>query len=97
MAAANRCMSVLLHAAHSCATSACRAAADLLSPKALCVSSGRWGSEDDVTALSGQRDNPVCGAWLAKDSQLLLRTRGVGIASPVQEKVSGRQPRGPWP
>lgn len=58
MAAADRCMSVLLHAAHSCATSAC---SRVLSLKALCYG-GEWGSEQDVTAVSRQTDGPVCVA-----------------------------------
>lgn len=89
-------VSVAPRSAHSCATSASRAGANLLSLKVLRYR-GDWGSEDNVAALPGQRDGPVCVARLANGAWLLPRAQGVRIASPVQEKVSGQQARGAWP
>lgn len=58
-------VSVAPRSAHSWATSASRPAANPLSSKAL-LYWGDWGSEDDVTALPGQRDSPVCVARLGQ-------------------------------
>lgn len=46
-----------------------------------------WGSGNDVTARSGQRDNPPCVARWGSGAQLLLRTRGSELHPWVRKSI----------